>query len=59
MVGLCSTDYNVALHDTTFHLVPIEIICYHCEKALKAILAYHDEIIPHIHTGWITIVWRI
>jgi HEPN domain-containing protein len=39
------TDYNVALHDTTFHPVPIEIICYHCEqaaeKALKAILAYH------------------
>jgi HEPN domain-containing protein len=47
------TDYNVAIHDTTFHPVPIEIICYHCEqaaeKALKAILAYHNETIPHIH----------
>jgi HEPN domain-containing protein len=47
------TDYNVALHDTTFHPIPIEIICYHCEqaaeKALKAILAYHNETIPRIH----------
>jgi HEPN domain-containing protein len=37
--------------------VPIEIICYHCqqsgEKALKAILAYHDEEIPRTHNLYI------
>jgi len=46
-------DYNVAVHDKSFHPVPIEIICYHCqqagEKAIKAVLAYYDETIPHIH----------
>jgi len=33
--------------------LPIEIICYHCqqaaEKAIKAILAYYESDIPHIH----------
>ena len=46
-------DYNIAVYDKGFHPVPIEIICYHCqqagEKALKAILAYHDEQIPRMH----------
>ena len=46
-------DYDIAVYDKGFYPVPIEIICYHCqqagEKALKAILAYHDEEIPHIH----------
>jgi HEPN domain-containing protein len=47
------TDYDVAVHDLTFHPVPVEIICYHCqqagEKALKALLAYYDEEITHTH----------
>ena len=47
------TDYDVAVHDTTFHPLPIEIICYHCqqagEKALKAILVYHGSEIQKTH----------
>jgi len=35
------------------HRPHLEIICFHCqqaaEKALKAILAYHDEEIPRTH----------
>ena len=46
-------DYDIAVHDKSFDPVPIAIICYHCqqagEKALKAILAYHDEEIPRTH----------
>ena len=46
-------DYDVAIHDTTFHPLPIEIICYHCqqagEKAFKAILAYHGNEILKTH----------
>ena len=46
-------DYDVALHDTALHPLPIEIICYHCqqagEKAFKAILAYHDSEIQKTH----------
>ncbi|GHV26859.1 hypothetical protein FACS1894167_00870 [Synergistales bacterium] len=47
------TDYDVAVHDTTFCPIPIEIICYHsqqaAEKALKSVLVYHDEEVPRIH----------
>ncbi len=28
-------DYDVALHDTTFHPLPVEIICYHCSRPPK------------------------
>jgi len=46
-------DYNIAVYDKGFYPIPLEIICYHCqqagEKALKAILAYHDEEIPRTH----------
>jgi HEPN domain-containing protein len=46
-------DLNVAIHDTSFSPLPIEIVCYHCqqsaEKALKAILAYHEETILKTH----------
>jgi HEPN domain-containing protein len=46
-------DYDVAVHDKSFHPTPVEIICYHCqqagEKALKAVLAYYDEEIPRTH----------
>jgi HEPN domain-containing protein len=46
-------DYDIAVHDKCFYPVPVEIICYHCqqagEKALKAVLAYHDEEIPRTH----------
>ena len=46
-------DYDVALHDTTFHPLPVEIICYHCqqaaEKALKAVLIHHKQEVPYIH----------
>ena len=46
-------DYDIAVHDTTFHPLPIEIICYHCqqagEKAFKAILAYHENEILKTH----------
>ena len=47
------TDYDVAVHLSSHHPVPIEIICFHCqqagEKALKAILAYYDKDIPRTH----------
>ena len=46
-------DFDAALYLQGFHPLPIEIICFHCqqaaEKALKAVLAYHDEEIPYIH----------
>ena len=46
-------DYAVAVHNKTLHPVPLEIICFHCqqasEKALKAILAYHEDEIPRTH----------
>ncbi|MBQ9526566.1 MAG: HEPN domain-containing protein [Fretibacterium sp.] len=46
-------DFDSALYLQGFHPLPIEIICFHCqqaaEKALKAVLAYHDEEIPYIH----------
>ncbi len=46
-------DYGVASQLQSFHPLPIEIICYHCqqaaEKALKSVLAYHGEDIPYIH----------
>lgn len=45
-------DYDVALHDMSFHPLPIEIICYHCqqaaEKVLKAVLIHHGKEVPHI-----------
>ena len=48
-----NTDYSVALFIQNHHPVPIEIICYHCqqagEKALKAVLALHNEEIPKTH----------
>ena len=52
-LAYAKTDYDIAVHDTTYSPVPIEIICYHCqqvgEKALKAILAFHDHEIPRTH----------
>ena len=46
-------DYDAAMHLRSFHPMPIEIICYHCqqaaEKALKAVLIYHGKEVPHIH----------
>jgi HEPN domain-containing protein len=52
-LNFAKMDYNVAVHDTSFHPIPVEIICYHCqqsaEKALKAVLAYNDAVIPHSH----------
>ena len=46
-------DSTAAVHLTNHHPVQLEIVCYHCqqagEKALKAILAYHDEQIPRTH----------
>ncbi|MDR1299716.1 MAG: HEPN domain-containing protein, partial [Oscillospiraceae bacterium] len=48
-----NTDYEIALHDTSYRPLPIEIICFHCqqaaEKAMKSILAYHEQSIPKIH----------
>jgi HEPN domain-containing protein len=47
------TDYDVAVYVTTFHPLPIEIVCFHCqqsaEKALKSVLVYYEQIIPKIH----------
>jgi HEPN domain-containing protein len=47
------TDYDVAVHITTFHPLPIEIVCFHCqqsaEKAFKSVLAYYEQLIPKIH----------
>ena len=46
-------DYDAAMHLRSFHPMPIEIICYHCqqaaEKALKAVLIYHGKEVPYIH----------
>ena len=46
-------DYDAAMHLRSFHPMPIEIICYHCqqaaEKALKAVLIHHGKEVPHIH----------
>lgn len=46
-------DYDAATHLANHHPVHMEIVCFHCqqagEKALKAILAYHDEEIPRSH----------
>ncbi|MCL1804466.1 MAG: HEPN domain-containing protein [Clostridiales bacterium] len=46
-------DSTAAAHLTNHHPVQLEIVCYHCqqagEKALKAILAYHNEQIPRTH----------
>ena len=48
-----NTDYSVALFIKNHHPIPIEIICYHCqqagEKALKSVLALHNEKIPKTH----------
>ena len=39
----------------------VEIICYHCqqaaEKALKAVLIYHEEELPYIHNT--LRLWRL
>jgi HEPN domain-containing protein len=47
------TDLSAALYLQGHRPIPAEIICYHCqqaaEKAIKAVLAYHYEDIPHIH----------
>jgi HEPN domain-containing protein len=52
-IEYAKTDYAIALHDTAFYPTPIEIVCYHCqqaaEKALKSILAYHEQSIPKTH----------
>ena len=49
-LNFANADYSVALFIQNHHPVPIEIICYHCqqagEKALKAVLAYHNKEIP-------------
>jgi len=46
-------DYSVANYLQNHHPIPIEIICYHCqqagEKALKALLAFHNEEIQKAH----------
>lgn len=46
-------DYDAARHLQSHQPVPFEIICYHCqqagEKALKAVLAYHNLEIPRTH----------
>lgn len=46
-------DHDAALLLAGHHPVHIEIVCFLCqqaaEKALKAILAYHDEDIPRTH----------
>lgn len=46
-------DYGAAIHLQGFHPLPLEIICFHCqqaaEKALKAVLVFHDEEVPYIH----------
>ena len=46
-------DYAMAKHGKSLHPVPLEIICFHCqqasEKALKAIMAYHEDEIPRTH----------
>ena len=53
-IRLAQRDDNVATHlyDTLIPM-PVETICFHCqqavEKALKAILAYHEEDVPKTH----------
>ncbi|MCL2217308.1 MAG: HEPN domain-containing protein [Defluviitaleaceae bacterium] len=46
-------DYTAAVHLTSHHPIQLEIVCFHCqqagEKALKAVLAFHDEPIPRTH----------
>jgi HEPN domain-containing protein len=46
-------DNTAAVSLTSHHPIQLEIVCFHCqqagEKALKAILAYHDEEIPRTH----------
>jgi len=46
-------DFVAAVHLTSHHPVQLEIVCFHCqqagEKALKAVLAYHNEQIPRTH----------
>ena len=46
-------DYAAAVHLKSHQPVQLEIICFHCqqagEKALKAVLAYHEELIPRTH----------
>jgi HEPN domain-containing protein len=46
-------DADAACQALMFYPAPLEIVCFHCqqaaEKALKAILAYHDREIPHIY----------
>jgi len=46
-------DYIAAGYLTSHHPVQLEIVCFLCqqagEKALKAVLAYHDERIPRTH----------
>ena len=46
-------DYNAAMYLKESHRSLNKIICYHCqqagEKALKAVLAYHDEDIPRTY----------
>ena len=29
-------DYNIAIHDLTFHPIPIEIICYHVPRLTQS-----------------------
>jgi HEPN domain-containing protein len=47
------SDYTAAVNLTSHHPVQLEIVCFHCqqagEKALKAVLAYHDEKISRTH----------
>ncbi|MDR1157200.1 MAG: HEPN domain-containing protein [Oscillospiraceae bacterium] len=48
-----AADLAFAKHGLSMNPVQLEIICYYCqqagEKALKAILAYHEDVIPKIH----------
>jgi len=53
-VNLAKRDHAIALHlRDTFVPLPVETICFHCqqtaEKALKAVLAYHNADIPKTH----------
>jgi len=53
-IKFAQADFDAALHLEAQRPVHIEIVCFHCqqaaEKALKAVLAYHDEEIPRTHS---------
>jgi len=52
-IKYAQADFDTVSLLKNHHPIHIEIICFHCqqaaEKALKAILAYHDEDIPRTH----------